>query len=494
MRKRVLLAGLAHETHTFVSRVTPLEAFTCHYGNEIRDIEGDGSPMDGVLEVARAKNWDLLPVIDLWASPSGTVKDEVVELFWSTFKRVAQQEAPGGIDGIYLVLHGAMVSESFTDVEGEMFRRIRSLDGLADIPLCGVTDLHGNFTAIMARYSNGLITYQKNPHTDARQSAVKAAYLLDRLMESGERPTTVWVHPPVMWSPSGTDTAKDPMRILEERARAIEKAHPEILSVSVYGGFSFADTPETGVSFSAVTLGKIDDTQATLSQLSDLAVSLQAAGNPPGIPLQQVMEQQIWQQKGPIILVEPADNIGGGAPGDITCVLQALVEHKVPNSAVVINDPISARHLWTMQPGERTILEIGGKSGEIGAQPLPLEVELVSKSDGRFKLEDRQSHLASMGGENIDMGPSAVVRHEGVTILLTSHATPPFDLGQWRSQGIEPGRLLVIGVKAAVGHRRAYDPIAVASYTLDSPGPCAENLQRLPFRRVRRPIYPLDVG
>jgi microcystin degradation protein MlrC len=492
MRKRVLIAGLAHETHTFVTHTTPLEAFACYRGSAIHEKEGDGSPMDGVLEVARMKDWEVLPVIHMTATPSGTVKDEVVELFWSTFKQVAEAEVAAGVDGIYLVLHGAMVSESLTDVEGELLKRIRGLDGLADIPLCGVTDLHGNFTANMARYSTGLISYEKNPHTDARESAVKAAYLLDRLMETGERPSTVWIHPPTMWSPSGTDTSKDPMRVLEEQARAIEKAYPEILSVSVYGGFSFADIPETGVSLTAITLGEVKDAQAKLSQMGDLALLLQAAGNPQGIPLQQLMELRIWQQRGPVILVESADNIGGGAPGDITCVLQALIEHKVPDAGVVINDPESARYLWTMQPGEKVMLDIGGKSGEIGAQPIPLEVELISKSDGRFKLEDRHSHLASMRGENIDMGPCAVVRHEGTTILLTSYATPPFDLGQWRSQGIEPASFSVIGVKAAVAHRQAYDPITIASYTLDSPGPCAENLQRLPFKRVKRPIYPLD--
>jgi microcystin degradation protein MlrC len=84
------------------------------------------------------------------------------------------------------------------------------------------------------------------------------------------------------------------------------------------------------------------------------------------------------------------------------------------------------------------------------------------------------------------------VRHAGITLLLTSRKTPPFDLGQWRSQGIHPEQLRVIGVKAAVAHRRAYDAIAKASYTVDTPGPCSSNLRSLPFRRIRRPIYPLD--
>ena len=97
-----------------------------------------------------------------------------------------------------------------------------------------------------------------------------------------------------------------------------------------------------------------------------------------------------------------------------------------------------------------------------------------------------------MQGIHVDMGPCAVVRVDGVTILLTSRKTPPFDLGQWRSQGIEPSSLAIIGVKAAVAHRQAYDPITAASYRVRTPGPCASDLRTLPYRRVRRPIFPLD--
>ncbi|HEY6169810.1 MAG TPA: MlrC C-terminal domain-containing protein, partial [Verrucomicrobiae bacterium] len=133
----------------------------------------------------------------------------------------------------------------------------------------------------------------------------------------------------------------------------------------------------------------------------------------------------------------------------------------------------------------------GGKGSRLDAGPLTLDVELLSRSDGKFELEDKQSHLASMAGDRFDMGPCAVMRHGGLRILLTSNKTPPFDLGQWRSQGIEPAKLSVIAVKAAVAHRRAYDPIAARMFWVDTPGPCTSNLKSLPFRHVRRPIFPL---
>jgi microcystin degradation protein MlrC len=97
-----------------------------------------------------------------------------------------------------------------------------------------------------------------------------------------------------------------------------------------------------------------------------------------------------------------------------------------------------------------------------------------------------------MYGAGFDMGPCAVVRTAGVTLLLTTNKTPPFDLGQYRSQGIDPEAFNWICVKAAVGHRQADDPIASASYLVDTPGPCSSNLALFPYRRLRHPVYPLD--
>ena len=82
-------------------------------------------------------------------------------------------------------------------------------------------------------------------------------------------------------------------------------------------------------------------------------------------------------------------------------------------------------------------LAIGGKGSRLDLGPVTLEVELVSRSDGNFDLEDILSQMVVLG-RTIRMGPCAVVRHKGLTILLTSRRVAPMDLGQWRSQGIDP--------------------------------------------------------
>lgn len=495
MSKRVLLAGLFHETHTFLDETTPLSAFRMRRGEELLSARGDGSPLDGVLQTAEECRWEVHPLIDLRATPSATVADEVLETWWNEFRQRAEPLLQDGIDGIFLILHGAMACLSTPDVEGEVLRRIRTLPGAADVPLSAVYDLHGNISPRTAELSQGLVAYRNNPHTDSRESAIRAARLLDEMLSTSRRPVCLYEQPPLMWPPTGVGTADDPMRTLEAMARRIEADKNDIAVVNVFAGFSFADTPHTGVSFSAVTWGDPQEAQRHLHELSQWALQHREEGNVVDPPLESVLpeiREKVDRRETPVLIVEPADNIGGGAPGDATTVLRVLVENGFDNAAVIINDPQAVVQLEPLSPGETIRLNIGGKGSRLTEGPLELEVILVSKSDGRFDLEDHNSHLASMNGIHIDMGPTALVRHNGVHILLTSRKTPPFDLAQLRSQGLPPEELAVIGVKAAVAHRRAYDKIARHSYTVSTPGPCSSDLRLFPWQRIRRPIFPLD--
>jgi len=492
MNERVLLAGLFHETHTFLPGFTAASDFEIRRGGELLSAVGDGSPLAGAVETARQGGLILLPTVDYRATPGPTVEDALFEQFWQELAERASAELERGLDGIYLVLHGAMVSQGCHDVEGELLRRLRSLRGAGRVPICGVVDLHANFTPAMAELADGLVAYRENPHTDAHAAAVAGAQLLSRLIRTGERPTTVWRHSALIWPPTGTSTADDPMRSLEAAARRLEAANPEILAVNVLAGFAFADMPYTGASFTAITVGDPARAIEEVEALKQWAFDHRELGCRVDTPLEEVLPRLRQCAEGPVLLVEPSDNIGGGAPGDGTAVLRALIEHGVQPSAVAICDAEAAGQARAHAVGDLMRLAIGDKSGPLGPAPLELEVQLVSVSDGHFELEDPCSHLASMCGRSFHMGPCAVVRHRGVLVLLTSRRTPPFDLGQWRSQGIEPRGLKAIGVKAAVAHRRAYDPIAKASYTVDTPGPCSSNLRTFPYRHVRRPIFPLD--
>ena len=149
MKPRILCAGLFHETHTFVDEVTHWKDFEVALGAEIFRKLGDASPTDGFLEEAQRLGWEVIPTIDARAVPSGTVADEAFETFWAEFESRARLPLETGLDGIFLVLHGAMVTPSHPDVEGELLRRLRALPGAAAVPIFGVLDLHANVLSLI---------------------------------------------------------------------------------------------------------------------------------------------------------------------------------------------------------------------------------------------------------------------------------------------------------------------------------------------------------
>lgn len=491
--KRVLIAGLFHETHTFLSEPTPRSAFRFLHGDELLSVSGDASPLGGVLEFAQQRRWRVLPGVWGMAVPGGMVQDDVWDSYWKDLRDRIDEHLRSGIDAIYLVLHGAMVCESLTDVEGELLRRLRGIPELAELPIYGVLDLHANVSQTMIDLSDCLVAYRENPHADAREAAIRSAGMLDERLDAGPRLKQQLRQVAIVWPPTGTASATDPMNGLLRRAREIEASDPAIRCVNIIPGFAFADTPDTGLAITVIGMADNAGMTTVLDELEDLAWELAPLGVPLDLPLDDTLSR--WRSSPPdglTVIAEPSDNIGGGAPGDGTGLLRGLIRHEIENAAVCLNDPSAVAKLVGHASGARVKLALGGRGSDLDDGPLELTYELLGLYDGRFELEDKQSHLASVAGDRFDMGRCAVLRHHGITILLTSERTPPMDLGQWRCVGLAPESFALIGVKAAVAHRRAYDPITACNLTVATPGPCSSDLTNFPYRKLRRPIYPLD--
>ncbi|EKF18516.1 M81 family metallopeptidase [Nitratireductor pacificus] len=492
-KKRILLAAIFHETHSFVAQNTTFDDFAIKRGEELLQRRHDGSTISGFLEVAEAENWEVVPISDYSATPSGTIDHAVFEQFCDELEEgLVKALAEGGLDGIWLSLHGAMVTTRSVDPEGDLLARIRAVPGAETLPLFAVFDLHATMTAKMAAHANGLIGYRENPHIDSRDSAVRSARMLARSLAGNLRPKVFVRNAPIIWAPPGTGTADRPMRDLARQARALEAQNPDIWEISTVAGYAFSDVPDAGVAFSITTTAPEHEANQALDALERTAIELQEHGKPEEWDLDAALSEIKTKSGGPYIVVEPADNIGGGAPGDDTAVLRGFLKHGFTNAAVIIADADAVAALAGAKAGERRKLSIGGRGSPLGAGPLEAEVAFVSRSDGAFTLEDRNSHMVASRGIHIRMGASAVVRIEGVTVLLTSLKTSPNDLGQLRSQGIVPETLFAIGVKAAVAHRRAYDPIMAGSYTVKTAGPCTSALTTLPYRRLRQPVFPIS--
>jgi microcystin degradation protein MlrC len=510
-KPRVLIAGLYHESHTFLESRTRWSEMSVHRDDELFKLSGDASPMGGVLEFATADGWDVLPTIYAWAVPGPTLDDDVLENFWSGFQQRAlrfnsQSRDPVslGIDAIFMVLHGASVSSSVADVEGELLSRIRSLEGFQSLPIFGVYDLHANFSDAMARHSNCLVGYRENPHSDARESSIRAAKLLSRCLRSGVSPRQIVSRPGIVWPPTGTATASEPMSLLLAQARRIEQEHPDFWAVSVNAGFSFADTVDTGVSFLISTSGDLQEARSAIESLNELSLDKATVGNVIDEPVAEVMAQvdqlkSLGQLDGLTLLVEPSDNVGGGAPGSGITMLRVLIEAGYTNVGVCLWDPAAVVAASQAKIGDAMTLELGGLGSSLFEPPLTLRCELLHFGDGEFELEDKKSHLASSVGSRFDMGQIAVVRATDpgkpggeATVLLTTRRTPPMDLGPWRHVGFDPESFSIMVIKAAVSHRQAYDPIAKRQLWVDTPGPCSSRLESFPFKNITRPIFPLD--
>jgi microcystin degradation protein MlrC len=490
MTRTVLLGGLYHETHTFLSKRTTLADFQAMAVNLGQDIItnnlGNQSPTDGFLSYALERGWEIVPTIQMTAMPSGTVEDEVVDVFRQHFFP-ALEENLERLDGIFLVLHGAMVSAGSDDPEGDLLRDIRTVltrRGV-DIPVVGVLDLHANVSQTMVDRSTCLVAYRENPHDDARETAVRAARIFDELMTT---PGMSQVHRATDWilPPTGVGTADDPMKAVLAAARAIEARDKDIVNINVMAGYSYADVPDCGFSLAAATRGDPANAAAHLDDLVGVLEQHIAKAYPRDAELAEVLAKvdALPAGKGPVLLVEPADNIGGGTPGDATDLLGPLLATGRKGIVAVIADPEAVAVCTKAGLGANVSLTIGAKTDKHHGSPLPFSGRVRHLSDGKFELENKKSHLASMLGSHADMGPCAVVENEQAVVLLTSRKMPPMDLGQVHSQGVRPEDASYVIVKAAVSHRDAYNPIMRASFNVDSAGLCTSNLKRLPYQKI----------
>jgi microcystin degradation protein MlrC len=258
------------------------------------------------------------------------------------------------------------------------------------------------------------------------------------------------------------------------------------------GGFAYADTPCTGASVIVTTDGEPELARRYAHELVDLMMRHRHAALPQFLAPDAAVARALELPGGPVILVDSADNIGGGTPGDGTDALRAMLAADVQEGAVVLADRKAVATCWDAGIGAAIQLSVGGKTDRWHGDPIQVTGVVRALSDGVFECELRDNHFASFYGNTIRMGRSAWLRAGGVNIVLNERKTPPFDLAQLRGVGVIPEQQKMIAVKSAVAYRAAYLPIAAGVVEMDTAGLCSANLARFPYRHLRRPIFPLD--
>lgn len=499
-RPRVAAAQISHETNVFSSVPTDLAAFeasSLRFGDAILEAEvGTNSAFGGFIPGAERNVLDLMPVISVWATPSGMVTMTAIEFLRDNLiSGLKHMLVHGGLGGVLLALHGSMVTELDDDGDALILEAVRQVIG-KEVPVVSTLDLHANISRRMVDAADLLIGYDTYPHVDMAERAEEACELLARLIRNEVNPTPCLVKPPMLPTSQNMPTDREPMRSLIARAHAMER-DPRVLNVTVAGGFPPSDGPDTGFSVLLTT----DDDPALAERLaSDLAKHAWETKDLflGGVSTFEEATRAILDaepRSKPIVLVDIGDNPWTGGPGDSAEIVRFLIDKGISGAAVaLICDPETVQQAISAGVGATIDIRLGGKTDRLHGKPLIATAIVQRITDGHYVNEGPM-----MASVQVNLGPSVVLRcapaspGRGVDVLVTSRAETPIDLNVFRSNGIEPTRLNVIGLKGKGHFRAAFEPIADQVILVEGPGITGADLSRLPFMKLRRPMWPLDL-
>lgn len=496
---RIVIGGFQHETNTFAPVKAGFRDFEQADGwpgltrgpDILTTFTGINLPIAGFIEAAKSHGFELLPSLWCSASPSAHVERLAYEdIAGELLQRIAAfAAAPGGIDGIYLDLHGAMVTEHFEDGEGELLERLRRIVG-PDLPIVVSLDLHANVTQRMVEQASALISCRTYPHVDLAESGMASAETLARLLRDGKlakamRRADYLV--PLTWQCTLIDPAQSLYRELAEQQR---KRH--LASASFTFGFPPADIAECGPAI--VTYGA---DQAAADAAADYlidAVNAAEAGFAgriwqPGEAVAYAAAQAPKIHR-PIILADTQDNPGAGGNSDTVGLLEALVAGRA-ESAVLANlfDPKTAEIAHRAGIGAEITLGIGAWSGMEGHRPFEATFKVAALGDGVFDATG-----PFYRGNRMQLGPMALLTIGGVEIVVTSRKQQAADQAMLRHLGIEPASRKILALKSSVHFRADFQPIAEEILIVAAPGANPVDNYALPYRHLRKGLRVMPLG
>jgi microcystin degradation protein MlrC len=484
---RIVTGTISHETHVLSNISTGLDEFRSRrllYGNELfREFTGTATAAGGIIEGCKRQGFELIPTVYASATPSGIVTKEAFDIILrGILDGIKDSES---YHAIILHLHGAGVSEEFTDIEGKVLMEARKL--ARDRPVVSTFDLHANYTSLMVENADLLIGYDTYPHVDGYERGLEAVELTARMLDGSLKPTVGFRQPPMMPALQVQFTGKYPMKKLIEEAHRIEKME-KVEQVTVAAGFPWNDIPEAGMSFIVTTNDDQELADKLAYELSEIAWNMRRDFLVRPTPLREALRQVKITDKGLTVLADIGDNPGGGAPEDGTIVLRTVLEEELTDGVfAVIWDPKSVVLAVEAGVGEKVSLVLGGKTDEMHGEPLEVTGIVKRISDGKF------TNIGPMStGAESDMGKTAVLDIGGNDVILTSKRLQPTDLGLYKSQGINIEDKRFVVVKSSVHYRAAHEPVAKEIIELDTPGLTSPRLASFEFKNIRRPIFPLD--
>ncbi len=485
---RVVIAMMKHETNTFSPVPTPITRFgnggPDWDGQALAAYENTATPMGAFIDLARAEGAEIVTPVAAEAWPSGPVEDAA----FARLSDAVAEEVAKGCDLILLDLHGAMVTESLEDGEGELVARLRGL--APKTPIAVALDLHGNLSDKIVNNADVVTGFKTYPHTDMYETGLQAGRIAFRAQNDGCRPAMAWGSRPMLPHIMRQGTADSPMRELIAAARQAEA--DGALAVSVFGGFPHADIHDAGISVVAVTDGDAAAARSICDAILDRAWEDRHGFVYRSEPAAQAVARAARLGEGPVLMLDHCDNCGSGGTQDVMVVLGEILRQGLEDvAAFAIHDPQAVEAMMEAGIGAEVTLDLGGKLdmpaiGRVG-EPLRLSGRVKLLSDGRYTIRGPM-----YTGVTVGMGRTAVLDTGKVEIVVIERHHEPWDLGCLQSLGIEPAAKRFIMLKSRVHWRAGFWPVVRHVVECAGIGVTTSDYDQLNFRHVRRPIFPLD--
>ncbi len=489
MKLRIAIGGIWHETNSFASGLTELDDFTAYQfaqGDElIERYRSTGTEIGGIIAQSAKDGHELVPALYAAAVPSGVISRETATFLVDELVKMMVVQS-GLLDGVILSLHGAASAEGIADLDGYILERIKHSLGNT-IPIIAIFDYHANVSESMVDNATVLIGYDSYPHTDMAERGAESVRVMAKILNDGIFPQKAFLRIPLLSQPLKQKTSEPPMLEIMDLLHELEK-WPGVLCGSVAMGYPYSDVPHLGATV-LIYGDQLDFLTPIAEKLALKIWKLRDKFLPTVMSVENGVTCAVGSKLYPVVIVEPADNIGGGSAGDGVSVLSELLVRNAERATVVIADPQAVETIVSAGSGKLISVYIGGKTDNKHGPTIEITGRVRSISNGEYV------HKGSyMTGYTTSMGTTAVVDVNGVNVVISSRRSMPFDAEQLRCVGIEPAEQKIIAVKSAIAWEAAYGEIAKKVVIVDSPGVCAIDPNRFDYQNRPRPLYPLETN
>lgn len=483
---RIGVAFVFHETNTYADSSTgptDYDRFEIWHGDELTERwKGTATAPGGTIDAVDAtEGAEMVPIYGAFAQPSGTINAPAYERLRRELLEGMRSSLP--LDALVLSLHGAAVAEGVEDVEGDLIRAVREVVGL-DLPIVGAFDLHGNITQEMADGFDGFFGFHLYPHEDMYDRGVESVHLVSDLLEKKVHPVTHVEHIPMLIPASNTD--RGPAAEVNRLCQQIE-SRKGVIDCTLFHGFSYADVPFAGMAVVAITDEDRQLAGAIAAEVGMWVWDHREDFAPSDPSPEEAIKRALTVDGGPVVINEGSDNTGGGAPGDGTHLLRAMVDADLEDACFAsIYDPSVAQQAHAAGPGSSIDIELGGKHGDLHGKPIQAHAYVKTVSDGRFVLEAFAKGLLQ------DLGKSARLQIDGVDVIVVSMQSQVFDPEIFLLHGIDVTRYKIVALKSSQHFRAGFRDIAREIISADTPGITTGHIDVFDRSRNRYPLWPLD--